>query len=103
MINFECPSCQASCLVQDQYKGHKLRCPKCGTRVQHMLDGTIALLSVGNRAPSDIIPPHLKKYVEVGPDDKPRRARTSKNAETVEALSVDDELPGVETSNADPA
>ena len=103
MINFECPNCQAKCLVQDQYKGHKLRCPKCGTRVQHNMDGTIDLLSVGNRAPSDIIPPSLREYVEVGPDNKPKRVATPKNSETVEAFTVDEELPDAEINKSDPA
>lgn len=52
MLEFQCPSCQAKCSVEDTFRGRKLRCPKCGTRIRHHLDGTMELLSVGEAAPA---------------------------------------------------
>ena len=103
VISFNCPTCQSRCLVQDQCKGRKLRCPRCGSRVQHNTDGTVDLLSVGIRAPSDIVPPELQKYVEVGTDSKIMRAKPESEDETVEAFSVEEELPDAETSSGEPS
>ena len=51
MLNFQCPSCQSKCSVDDQFRGRKLKCPKCRTRIRHHLDGTIELLSLGDPPP----------------------------------------------------
>jgi len=48
MLEFQCPSCKAKCAVGDEFRGRKLRCPKCRTRIRHHQDGTIELLSVGD-------------------------------------------------------
>lgn len=66
MINFNCPSCSTRCLVRDDFRGRKLRCPKCRARLMHHLDGTVEILSLGEGARSDILPNPFKKLTESG-------------------------------------
>lgn len=51
MLMFKCPSCMAKCTVGDEFRGRKVRCPKCRTRVRYHKDGAIELLSVGSGSP----------------------------------------------------
>ena len=51
MIQFACPSCKSTCSVGDQFKGRKIKCPKCGARVVHVKDAEVRLLTAG------IVPP----------------------------------------------
>ena len=56
MITFDCPSCQGKCQVADGMSGRKMKCPKCGTRIRHHADGTIELLTVGEKPPAPAAP-----------------------------------------------
>jgi DNA-directed RNA polymerase subunit RPC12/RpoP len=47
MIQFACPSCKATCSVDDKFKGRKIRCPKCGARVVHVQGAEVRLLTAG--------------------------------------------------------
>ena len=47
MIQFACPTCKATCSVGDQFKGRKIKCPKCGARVVHVKDAEVRLLTAG--------------------------------------------------------
>ena len=47
LIQFACPSCKATCSVDDQFKGRKIKCPKCGARVIHVRDNLVELLTAG--------------------------------------------------------
>jgi hypothetical protein len=47
LIQFACPSCKASCSVDDKFKGRKIKCPKCGARVVHVKDSHVELLTAG--------------------------------------------------------
>lgn len=51
MLNMKCPACQAQCQVDDKFRGRKIKCPKCGTRVRHLPDGNFELLSMGQVPP----------------------------------------------------
>jgi hypothetical protein len=55
MIQFACPSCKATCSVDDKFKGRKIKCPKCGARVVHVKDAHVELLTAG--APLPASPP----------------------------------------------
>ena len=58
MISFQCPSCGVKCSLDEKFRGRKMRCPKCKTRVRHHEDGTIELLTIG-KATSKLGPPPL--------------------------------------------
>jgi len=47
LIQFACPSCKATCSVDDKFKGRKIKCPKCGARVVHVKDSQVELLTAG--------------------------------------------------------
>ena len=47
LIQFACPSCKATCSVDDKFKGRKIKCPKCGARVVHVKDAHVELLTPG--------------------------------------------------------
>ncbi len=51
MLNMTCPACQAQCQFDDKFRGRKIKCPKCGTRVRHLPDGNFELLSMGQVPP----------------------------------------------------
>ena len=47
MIQFACPSCKATCSVDDKFKGRKIKCPKCGARVVHVQGAEVRMLTAG--------------------------------------------------------
>jgi hypothetical protein len=57
MLNMKCPACQAQCQVDEKFRGRKIKCPKCGTRVRHLPDGNFELLSMGQVPPPAPVPP----------------------------------------------
>lgn len=56
MIQFACPSCKATCSVDDKFKGRKIKCPKCGARVVHVKDNQVELLTAGKPPPPSATP-----------------------------------------------
>lgn len=57
MIQFACPSCKATCSVDDKFKGRKIKCPKCGARVIHVKDAEVRLLTAGTTPVAAPAPP----------------------------------------------
>ena len=48
MIQFACPTCKATCSVDDKFAKRKVKCPKCGARVLHLKDAEVQLLTPGS-------------------------------------------------------
>lgn len=51
LIQFACPSCKATCSVDDKYSGRKIKCPKCAARVLHVKGAEVRLLTPGTVPP----------------------------------------------------
>lgn len=51
MFDLDCPACHARYPVDDKFRGRKIRCPRCGTRVRHLPDGQFEILSMGEVPP----------------------------------------------------
>ena len=77
MINFQCPSCSAKCSLDDKFRGRKIRCPKCKTRIRHHENGAIELLSIG---PGPVSKP-------TAPKPQPAAATSDPVAKTTEPLA----------------
>jgi|SRR5581483_116213 len=56
MIQFACPSCSATCSVDDKHRGRKIKCPKCGARVLHREGVRVELLTAGSPPPPKAAP-----------------------------------------------
>ena len=56
MIQFACPTCKATCSVDDKFAKRKVKCPKCGARVLHVKDSEVQLLTAGS-PPTELAAP----------------------------------------------
>jgi hypothetical protein len=71
MLNMKCPACLAQCQVDDKFRGRKIKCPKCGTRVRHLPDGNFELLSMGQVPPPAPAAPPPPAEAPAGGDAPP--------------------------------
>jgi DNA-directed RNA polymerase subunit RPC12/RpoP len=56
VIQFACPTCKATCSVDDKFAKRKVKCPKCGARVLHVKDSEVQLLTPGS-PPTEVAAP----------------------------------------------
>jgi DNA-directed RNA polymerase subunit RPC12/RpoP len=68
LIQFACPSCKATCSVDDKFKGRKIKCPKCGARVVHVKDNQVELLTAG-KPPDPLAAPAAPDPISSAPTE----------------------------------